>query len=96
MRIFFQTEHAENVIIFMHGFAIIASFLFVPPIAVGITKRPFLWRWIGVATGLICLKLAFNIPYEVHRDTDHAWIINVGLGKASYLGAGDGMARSSK
>jgi hypothetical protein len=50
MRILFRREHAQNVVIFMDRFTIVTSFLFVPPIAVGVAKLALHAGWVDVAS----------------------------------------------
>lgn len=47
-----QTEHAENVIIFVDRFAIVPALLLVPPVAVRVTMLPILSRRVDVAAVL--------------------------------------------
>lgn len=49
MCVLVRTEYAQDVVIFMNGFAIIAALLFIPPVAIGITKLSFFRRRIDVA-----------------------------------------------
>lgn len=45
MGIYVGREHAENIVVFVEGFAKVAPFLLVPPVGVGIAKLTFFgWR----------------------------------------------------
>lgn len=49
VRILFRGEHAEDIVVFVHGFAVVAPLLLVPPVAVGVAKLALLRDWIDVA-----------------------------------------------
>ena len=51
------TEHAQNIVIFMHWLIEVFPLLLVPPIAVGISKLTLLPRRIDVAAILGCLSV---------------------------------------
>lgn len=38
VRVFFGGEHAVNVVVLVDGLAVVASFLLVPPVAIGVTE----------------------------------------------------------
>lgn len=60
----FRTEHAEDIIIFVHGFAEIPPFLLVPPVAVRVAKLPVLSRRVDVATVLGSGKTAGKVSAQ--------------------------------
>ena len=49
VRILVRGEHAEDIVVFVHGFAVVAPLLLVPPVAVGVAELAFLWDWIDIA-----------------------------------------------
>lgn len=49
MRMLLQTEHAQNVIVFVNRFSEVASLLLVPPIAIRVSELPRLPRRVDVA-----------------------------------------------
>ena len=59
MPILLQTEHAENVIVFMNGFAEITSLLLVPPIAIRISELSWLPRRIDV-TAILAMRFSLE------------------------------------
>ena len=44
MRVLFGRKDAEDIIVFVNGFAVVASLLLVPPIAIGVAELALL-RW---------------------------------------------------
>lgn len=49
MCVLFGRKNAHDIVVFVHWLAIIASFLLVPPVGVGITELALDWRRIDVA-----------------------------------------------
>jgi uncharacterized membrane protein YqaE (UPF0057 family) len=55
VRVFFRGKHAQNVVVFMDWFTIIASLLFIPPVGIWVTELALFGGWIDIAA--ILLKL---------------------------------------
>lgn len=49
MCVLLRRKHAEDVVVFVDWFAIISSFLFVPPVGIWVPELALLGRWIDVA-----------------------------------------------
>lgn len=49
MDVYVGREHAENIVVFVEGFAEVATFLFVPPVGVGVAELTFFGWGVDVA-----------------------------------------------
>ena len=87
MGILFRGEHAEDVVVFVDGFAVVATFLLVPPVAVRVAELPLLGGWVDVTAVLRVWSVfpgwgggglkGFGGAEGV--ESDHVRVVNVGL-----------------
>lgn len=79
MRMLLQTEHAENVIIFVNRFPEIASLLFIPPITIWVSELSRLPRRVDIAAILETYDLASSSQEVDLSGADHIGIIYLGI-----------------
>lgn len=53
MCVFVRGEHAEDILVFVHGFPKVAALLLVPPVGVGVPELTLLGRGVGVTSVLL-------------------------------------------
>ncbi len=86
VRVFLRGKHAENVVVLMDWFAIIASLLFIPPVGIWVTELALFGGWIDVAAILLN---QYSTQSGIWAMTDHVRVINICLRDTSNLGEVD-------
>ena len=83
MCILFRGKHAKNIVVFVYRLAVVAAFLLVPPVGVGITELARDCRGIDVAAihvGILDIGL---------REVADLWVVDEGAdGRAQQSGQG--------
>ena len=57
MRVRVRGKNAQDVVVFVDGLAVVAAFLLVPPVGVGVAELALYGRWIGVISVLILIVM---------------------------------------
>lgn len=76
MGVLLRGEHAENVVVFMDRFTIIASLLFIPPVGIWVTELALFGGWVDVAAILLN---QYNTRSCIKAVTNHVRVINLCL-----------------
>lgn len=72
--------------ILVDGLAEVAALLLVPPVGVRVAELALLGRGVGVAAVLLLLVSERLVGNEREGGTDHAGVVDVGLGEGADLG----------
>lgn len=86
VRVLFRREHAQDIVVLVHGLAVVAPLLLVPPVGVGVTELALLGRRVDVAT-VLCRSVSRDLGTwsKRRRGRYHVRVLDVCAGEASYL-----------